>query len=116
MPINAAICRSGDGDTIGAGSVAFKGYAVAYARAIARVEISIDGGRHWEQAELQKPDETPWSWTLWSWTVDLAAGKRESVVRAVDEAGQSQPSDPADVWNFAGYLSTSWHRIQLTVR
>ncbi|WP_454886353.1 sulfite oxidase [Sphingomonas oryzagri] len=116
MPINAAICRPGDGDAVQAGPVAFKGYAVAYAREIARVEISIDAGEHWEQADLHKPDDTPWSWTLWSRTADLSAGQYEIVVRAIDEAGQSQPSNPADVWNFAGYLSTSWHRITLSVR
>jgi sulfite oxidase len=33
------------------------------------------------------------------------------VVKAVDEAGQSQPENPDQVWNFAGYLSTAWHRV-----
>ena len=35
----------------------------------------------------------------------------EHEVKAVDDAGQSQPEDAADVWNFAGYLSTAWHRV-----
>jgi sulfite oxidase len=37
-------------------------------------------------------------------------------VRAIDDAGQSQPERARDVWNFAGYLSTAWHRINVEVR
>jgi sulfite oxidase len=36
------------------------------------------------------------------------------VVRAVDNAGQMQPERPEAIWNFAGYLSTAWHRITVT--
>jgi sulfite oxidase len=35
-------------------------------------------------------------------------------VRAVDGAGQMQPERPEAIWNFAGYLSTAWHRITVT--
>ena len=50
----------------------------------------------------------------WSGDVDLPAGEHRLVVRAVDSAGQGQPADSAQVWNFAGYLSTAWHRIAVT--
>ncbi len=58
---------------------------------------------------------SPWSWTLWRIELDLPPGRHEMAVRAFDEAGQTQPALPDDVWNFKGYLCSSWHRVAVTV-
>ncbi|MGH2628723.1 MAG: hypothetical protein ACRDHY_18960 [Anaerolineales bacterium] len=34
-------------------------------------------------------------------------------VRAWDEAGQTQPEDPATIWNFKGYANNARHRITI---
>ena len=116
MPVNSAICVPGDGDTVAAGPVEIRGYAIAYGRQIARVEVSVNGGETWERAPFADDEVVPDAWRRWTATVDLPAGRHELVVRAVDDAGQSQPSEVEQVWNFAGYLSTAWHRIAVEAR
>ena len=111
MPVTSAICVPGPGACVQAGPTGLEGYAVAYGRSVARVDVSTDGGNTWCQAALRSDPEARAAWTLWPIKVDLPRGKHELVVKAVDDAGQSQPDDAADVWNFAGYLSTAWHRV-----
>ena len=114
LPVNAALCVPSDGAHVAAGSVCLKGYAMAYDRGVARVEISIDGGTRWAQACIDRGDGAPSSWVRWACDVELVRGRHEIMVRAVDTAGQGQPEHPAQVWNFAGYLATSWHRSSVT--
>jgi len=111
MPLNAAICEPGPGETLAAGPVAVRGYAVASRREVARVDVSADGGRHWTQARLEQRPDAPWSWTFWQATLDLAPGAHELAVRAWDSAGQTMPALPDETWNFKGYLSAAWHRV-----
>ena len=111
MPVTSAICVPEQGASLSAGRTKLEGYAVAYGRSVARVDVSIDGGKAWRHAVLQSDPGARAAWTLWSIEVDLPRGQHELVVKAVDEAGQSQPENAADVWNFAGYLSTAWHRV-----
>ena len=113
MPLNAAICAPLDGTCIAAGAYTMAGYAVAFGRAVARVEVSVNNGADWIQAELTARPDAPWSWTQWRVTVELSSGTHVLVVRAVDGAGQMQPEKPEAIWNFAGYLSTAWHRITI---
>ena len=116
MPLNAAICQPAPRAELKAGSTALRGYAIATAREVVRVDISIDGGRSWGQAELEPNPGAPWSWRFWTATVDLPPGEHELAVRAWDCAGQTQPALADDVWNFKGYLSAAWHRVQVFAR
>ena len=113
MPLTSAICIPGAHATLAAGPQTARGYAIASDRAVTRVDVSADGGRTWVQATLAP--RGPRAWTLWQAMLNLAAGDTELVVRAWDEAGQTQPSDPAELWNFKGYLNASWHRVPVRV-
>ena len=115
MPLNAAICAPAPHAKLAAGDVLVRGYAVATARAIVRVDVSKDGGRSWRQAELQRIDDAPWSWIFWQATLKLESGAHELAVRAWDSAGQTQPALADDTWNFKGYLSAAWHRVPVSV-
>ncbi len=115
MPLNSAICEPAPGATLARGSTMIRGYAMATDRAITRIDVSINGGRHWRQATIEEHGDARWGWTLWHTTLDIPAGEHELVVRAWDSAGQTQPAHPADIWNFKGYLSAAWHRIRVTV-
>ncbi|HWL80837.1 MAG TPA: molybdopterin-dependent oxidoreductase [Roseomonas sp.] len=115
MPLNSAICEPANQATLPAGPTLLRGYATASARGVARVDVSADGGRRWQQAELERRPGASWSWTFWQARLDLAAGEHELVVRAWDSAGQTQPATPEEVWNAKGYLCASWHRIRVRV-
>ncbi len=116
MPLNSAICEPAAHAELTPGPVVLRGYAIATARTVARVDVSADGGRTWRQATLERDARTPWSWTFWRLDADLATGEHELVVRAWDGAGQTQPALPDDTWNFKGYLSAAWHRVPVVVR
>ncbi|WP_419827224.1 molybdopterin-dependent oxidoreductase [Sphingomonas sp.] len=111
MPVNAAICSPADGGRVAPGTVRVAGYATAYARGVAWVELSADGGLTWRQAVIERCPDARWGWVRWSADIELPPGTHRLAVRAVDGAGQRQPADPAQVWNYAGYLSSAWHRI-----
>ena len=114
MPLNSMICEPAQGARIAAGPVMVRGWATASERAVKRVDVSVDGGRHWSQAELEQDAAQPFAWTLWRLETELAKGEHEIVVRAFDEALQTQPDSPDASWNFAGYLAAHVHRIHVT--
>jgi sulfite oxidase len=113
MPVNAAICEPCAGAIVEPGLLSIAGYAIA-SRRIARVDVRLDDGL-WHQATLEQSNSA-WSWTFWRCDLDIPRGAHELAVRAWDVAGQTQPADPADVWNCKGYLSAAWHRVRLDVR
>ncbi|WP_428487259.1 molybdopterin-dependent oxidoreductase [Rhodopila sp.] len=113
MPLNAAICEPAPFADLEAGFVTLRGYAIATARKIVRVEVSVNGGGTWMQAALEPRADAPWSWTFWEVGCTLPKGEHELVVRAWDSAGQAQPARPEDIWNFKGYLSAAWHRVPI---
>jgi sulfite oxidase len=115
MPLNAAICEPSADSNLNVGKIRIKGYAIATDRAITRVDVSINGGRQWRQATIEDHFNGRWSWTFWHMTLDMHAGEHELVVRAWDAAGQTQPAQPEDIWNFKGYLSAAWHRVRINV-
>src|SRR5262249_26727921 len=45
-----------------AGSVELEGRAWSGRSAVARVDVSVDGGRSWAPAELDPPDDHRWAW------------------------------------------------------
>ncbi len=115
LPLNSAICEPAPHARLPPGPTILRGYAIATDRNVVRVDVSLDGGRTWSQAELEDHRGSPWSWTLWRATLDLPRGEHELAVRAWDDAGQTQPALPDDTWNFKGYLSAAWHRVPVLV-
>ena len=71
------------------------GIAFAGDRGIKAVELSINGGGSWEQAEI-KPALSPFSWVLWhkEWK-SAQSGNYELVVRATDGLGHLQTPEEA---------------------
>jgi sulfite oxidase len=113
--LNSAICEPRAGQSVGAGKVRVKGFAIppgAVGVALAGVEVSPDGGATWVRATLQGKDAA-FTWKLWSVDLELSAGTRTLVVRATDTKGGTQPERAP--WNFKGYLYNGWHRVPITV-
>jgi sulfite oxidase len=115
MNLSSVICTPQPGATLPPGSVNVQGYAIAGGdQQVARVDLSLDGGEHWVQAELLE-NSGQWGWCFWQANVDLRPGKYDLIVRAVDTASNSQPNDVKQVWNFKGYMNNAWNRVQITV-
>ena len=93
--------------------VEVRGYAFAGGdRYVARVDVSIDGGANWTQADLLE-DLGRWAWRQWRITLDLAPGEHELLVRAWDSSAATQPEDEAALWNPKGYVNNARPRIRL---
>jgi sulfite oxidase len=116
VAVNSAILQPEDGAVLTAGPARISGYAIAGDDlGIARVDVSIDGGQSWCQADLGA-NAGPWAWRIWSTVVRLPGGTTEVLVRAQDTAGSTQPESPGQVWNPKGYVNNSWARLHVTVR
>ena len=113
VALNADVLSPADGETVAAGPVEVRGYAFAGGeRHVARVDVSIDGGASWSQAELLD-DLGPWAWRHWRITVDLAPGEHEILVRAWDSSAATQPEDEAALWNPKGYVNNARPRVRV---
>jgi DMSO/TMAO reductase YedYZ molybdopterin-dependent catalytic subunit len=68
------------------------GIAFAGARGVQNVEVSVDGGVTWHQAQLEPPP-SPDTWVLWSWQWrPTLPGKYTLEARVTDGAGEVQTS------------------------
>lgn len=115
LPLNSLICQPREGDRLAAGSVVIRGYAITGGgRSVKRVELSLDGGKTWTQAQMQVRAH-PWAWRFWTARLELLPGRQQIAVRAWDADGRTQPEDCASIWNWKGYLNNAWHRIQVIV-
>jgi sulfite oxidase len=113
VALNADLLSPADGDTVEAGPVEVRGYAFAGGeRHVARVDVSLDGGTRWSQAELLD-DLGRWAWRQWRITVDLPAGEHEIRVRAWDSSAATQPEDEAALWNPKGYVNNARPRVRI---
>jgi len=72
------------------GEARMGGVAFAGARGIAKIELSIDGGKTWQDGTIRKP-LGPYSWVLWTATPQLTDGDHQVLVRATDGTGTTQP-------------------------
>lgn len=114
VALNSAILVPADGTPIPVGLTDVHGYAYAGDRGTARVDVSLDDGATWIEAELDD-QAGPWTWCLWRTTLALQEGTARISVRAWDTAGATQPRSAREVWNPKGYLNTSWARATITV-
>lgn len=113
FPVSSVICSPLEGETLAAGTVTVRGWALAGGgRTVERVDVSADGGRTWTVASLR--ESGPWTWRLWEAALDLPEGSHELICRAWDSAAHTQPEHPAQVWNFKGYVNNAWHRVRVT--
>ena len=91
-------------------------------RGVIRVDVSVDGGKSWQMAELKEGSEQKlnraWAWTFWS-AEDIKIpsdlkGEVEVVCKATDAGYNIQPEHPSMAWNVRGLNCNSWHRVKLT--
>lgn len=88
------------------------GRAWAGRSAIARVEVSLDGGATWSEAQLGDT-VGPYAWTAWSFPWEARPGRYTLCPRATDTAGNVQPLSAA--WNFLGVGNNMVQRVDVIV-
>jgi DMSO/TMAO reductase YedYZ molybdopterin-dependent catalytic subunit len=102
MAVKSEILRPGPGSVLGVGTNRLFGVAWAGEEAVARVEVSTDGGKSWNDAELLGL-QAPYSWTLWEYLWEVAVpGDYSLVARAVSKSGKTQPKEHDPV--LGGYM------------
>ena len=116
IPINRFTVRSfitnvTDGARLKAGATTLKGIAFDGGKGIKEVAVSTDGGKNWTPAKVGK-DLGKYSFREWHLPLKLAAGSHEIKVRATNNVGDSQPSEPK--WNPAGYLRNVIETVRVT--
>jgi DMSO/TMAO reductase YedYZ molybdopterin-dependent catalytic subunit len=92
-----------DGDTVHAGApTEVRGVAFGGDCGVAKVELSLDGGKTWRATQLGK-DEGKYGFRAWSTHITVAAkGAQAVMARCTNTKGSAQPAFP--VWNPSGYM------------
>uniref|UniRef100_A0A158P821 Sulfite oxidase n=1 Tax=Angiostrongylus cantonensis TaxID=6313 RepID=A0A158P821_ANGCA len=123
-PIQSAFCIPTPGTKVERAerTIDVAGYAWSGGgRGIIRVEVSADGGKTWQSAELEQDPQQDldhmWAWTFFRTSVTIPDGvdKVELVVKATDRAYNTQPETPAGIWNLRGLLNNAWHRVEVEI-
>jgi sulfite oxidase len=111
LPLNCDILVPDDGAEVPAGPVTIQGWAIASdGHDVCRVDVSLDDGRTWQQAELH-PAANRWTWRRWSLAIDAQPGPVSLTARAWDDTGVTHPESPASLWNPRGYGNNAWAHI-----
>lgn len=122
MPMLSSVALNSDtfvpapGSVVPAGPTEVSGYAYAGDdRSVIRVDVSIDRGQSWRQAELEQ-DAGDWAWCRWRTLIDLEPGATTVTVRAWDSTGAAQPDTAAALWNPKGYINNAWSHTTFAVQ
>ncbi|QKT04675.1 sulfite oxidase [Ectothiorhodospiraceae bacterium 2226] len=112
-PIKSMITGPAEGSEHAAGAVTVTGHAWAGEHEVERVEVSIDFGNTWTEAELRDP-ANKYAWQQFEAEVELPGrGYYEIWARAFDDEGNGQPF--RQPWNPRGYMGNVVHRVPVRV-
>jgi DMSO/TMAO reductase YedYZ molybdopterin-dependent catalytic subunit len=113
MVVKSLISAPQEGGTVGLGPLTVQGVAWSGEVKIARVELSLDGGRTWKSARLVGAD-FPYAWRQWQFLWKPSTpGPVTILCRATDARGETQPE--MSPWNPSGFLWNGWDRVTVTV-
>lgn len=126
LNINSAISKPEHNETLSIAKNIGKEYTLegySYTgggRAVTRIEISTDGGSHWELAEIhrkEKPNDYGmyWCWIWWTFKLKVSdlVGCKEIWCRAWDDSNNVQPINPT--WNLMGMGNNHAFRVKVHV-
>ena len=116
MGVKSWINSPAPGDAaVAAGNLPIHGVAFGGIHAIAKVEVSLDGGKTWRQARFIGPDLGRYAWRQFVLETRLDPGSHLLASRATDTGGNVQPQERLE--NAGGYNNASWadHVIEVTV-
>ena len=114
--LNAVICFPTEDESLSTGAAHVLGYALGDGHhLVQRIEVSSDEGKTWSRAAFLTESSDLWAWRLWEAEVSVQPWTTHIVARATDTAGNTQPEDTQEIWNFKGYANNAWHRVKVQV-
>ena len=126
LPVQSLICSPQDGSIVEVAEEEITLQGIAWSgggRGVVRVDVSLDGGKTWVEAELKdgkgQMRGKAWAWTLWEATIPLPPSAPQSLelcCKAVDESYNVQPETSGPIWNLRGCLSNAWHRVHVHIK
>ena len=100
---------------VAVGACRLEGRAWSGWGAVAGVQVSVDDGGTWHEADVGPADLGQWAWQAWSYDWNpTEPGEHVVCCRARDSAGNDQANYPP--WNVGGYANPAPHRLHVTVR
>mmetsp|Transcript_17118 Transcript_17118/g.39628 ORF Transcript_17118/g.39628 Transcript_17118/m.39628 type:complete len:521 (-) Transcript_17118:125-1687(-) len=134
QPVTSFVCNPPQNAVLGAknaSSIELKGVAWSGGgRKIERVDVSVDGGKNWQAAELFKPIDQRynhhWAWTQFTLTVPLPEDVQEKLnkgekvelditSKALDSGFNVQPERMAPYWNARGVAINHWYHVKVSL-
>lgn len=115
MPVTSAITALRHEET----KSVVEGYAYSGGgREVVRVDLSLDGGKSWDQASFLSAEQLgskSWAWKRWRYEVPKGqdTSNLELVCKATDDAYNTQPASHDCIYNARGNLATAWHRVRV---
>jgi len=106
---------SPDSGPVKAGLVQITGVAMGGLEDVAKVDVSLDGGKTWQAARLVGPDLGKYAWRQFVLATNLKAGQYDVSCRVTTKAGVEQVATSTE--NAAGYLNSGWiaHTVKINV-
>jgi DMSO/TMAO reductase YedYZ molybdopterin-dependent catalytic subunit len=106
---------SPDNGPVKAGLVQITGVAMGGLEDVAKVDVSLDGGKTWQVARLVGPDLGKYAWRQFVLATNLKAGQYDVSCRVTTKAGVEQVATSTE--NAAGYLNSGWiaHTVKINV-
>jgi len=113
LKLKSIITQPLQGEELSAGPVVILGAAYGGEADVDRVEVSVNNGKIWRQADLIGPAE-PYAWRQWQYVWE-PGGKGSFTVmsRAFDREGHEQPMNAE--WNVLGYGNNGVREHAVTV-
>ena len=113
LQVKSLIASPRHGEVIHSGEYTVCGFAWSGEGTIDRVEVSIDGGRLWRDADLLA-NAVSTAWRQWELPCTIGRpGHYIVMARASDSAGNTQATTVD--WNFRGYANNGVHTIAVEV-
>ena len=111
--VKSLITRPRHGEVVRPGGFTVHGVAWSGESEISRLELSTNGGRSWQEAELFGT-RAAGAWRRWKFLWNITkAGRFILMSRATDSRGNPQPANLP--WNFRGYANNSVHALAVEV-
>ncbi len=109
------VSPSPDNGPVNAGMVQITGVAMGGVEDVARVDVSLDGGKNWQKARLTGPDLGKFAWRQFVFATNLKPGTYDVACRVTTLEGKKQLAETTI--NNGGFLNSGWvaHKVQINV-